>query len=187
MMTCRIHAIEPASRANGPGLRAVVWFQGCSLGCPGCFNPLTHDPDAGRTACTEEVWRGLEGNSIEGITFSGGEPFQQPEALLDLACRARGAGLSVLIFSGYSREAIERLPPGPGILAVTDVLIAGPFRAELTGQGLLGSANQRIHLLSNRYSPADLGAVPRSEIILHRDGSMTISGIAPLRRDGDRR
>ncbi|HEX8107935.1 MAG TPA: 4Fe-4S cluster-binding domain-containing protein, partial [Kofleriaceae bacterium] len=44
----RIHAFEPRSRANGPGARFVVWFQGCTLGCPGCFNPTTHDPDPGR-------------------------------------------------------------------------------------------------------------------------------------------
>jgi anaerobic ribonucleoside-triphosphate reductase activating protein len=178
-MTCRIHAIEPASRANGPGLRSVVWFQGCSLACPGCFNPSTHDPQAGLESTTETVWGQLSGSGVEGVSFSGGEPLQQPDALLDLARRARQAGLSVLIFSGYTREAIERLPLGREILGVTDVLIAGPYREGQPGRGLLGSANQRIHLLTNRYSPAGMGSVPRGEIILHRDGCMTISGVAP--------
>ena len=51
----RIHAFEPRSRANGPGARFVVWFQGCTLGCPGCFNPTTHDPAAGRSVAIDEL------------------------------------------------------------------------------------------------------------------------------------
>jgi len=68
----------------------------------------------------------------------------------------------------------------PAILSHLDVLIAGRYVATRpAGQGMLGSANQQTHLLTRRYTPPQIGATPRSEIILHRDGSITLTGIAP--------
>ncbi len=81
----RVHAIEPLSYANGPGPRSVLWVQGCSLGCRGCFNQATHDPSAGESMAVEEAAKRLTRHAgIEGVTISGGEPFQQalPLALL---------------------------------------------------------------------------------------------------------
>lgn len=150
-MKVRVHAFEPASRANGPGLRAVVWFQGCSLGCPGCFNPATHDPGGGDECDTETLAAEILARAarIEGLSVSGGEPFQQPEALLDLLQRLAAASLSRLVFSGYTLAEIQALPLGPATLRHVDVLIAGRYHAaQRTGHGLLGSANQQIHLLT---------------------------------------
>src|SRR6266545_7596698 len=98
-----LHATMARSRANGPGTRFAIWFQGCSLGCPGCFNPATHPAAAGqRVRVGELVDRVLaERHAIEGVTVSGGEPFEQPEALLALAQSLRPHGLSVLVFSGF--------------------------------------------------------------------------------------
>lgn len=182
-MNLRLHAFEPASRANGPGLRAVVWVQGCTLNCPGCFNPATHDRAGGNA---EEVGQLAERiaalPAIEGLTLSGGEPFQQPEALLELLRLVRNKSrLSTMIFSGYTLERIRSTPLGPAILDQTDLLIAGPYdHLQPSSAALLGSANQRIHLLSGRYRLSDLASVARSEVILHRDGSLTITGIAPV-------
>ena len=74
-MRFQLHAFEPASRANGPGLRAVVWFQGCTLGCPGCFNPATHASHGGATADTVSLANEilLAGEPIEGVSISGGD------------------------------------------------------------------------------------------------------------------
>jgi anaerobic ribonucleoside-triphosphate reductase activating protein len=89
-------------------------MQGCTIRCLGCFNPTTHDPRAGYEIDTQElVGRILgEGPDIQGVSISGGEPFQQPEALLDLVKRFRAAGLSVLVFSGYPIERIKRISGG---------------------------------------------------------------------------
>ncbi len=182
-MRVRLHAFEPASRANGPGPRAVVWFQGCTLGCRGCFNPATHDPQGGYEADTAALADQILAlrPTIAGISVSGGEPFQQPEALLDLLGHLDGSGLSRLAFSGYTLDAIRALPLGDRILAHLDVLIAGRYLAsQHLGRGLLGSANQRIHLLTDRHKPADFDEVPAREVVLHRDGTMTLSGMAPL-------
>jgi anaerobic ribonucleoside-triphosphate reductase activating protein len=181
-MHVRIHALEPASRANGPGLRAVVWFQGCTLNCPGCFNPSMHDPNAGYEADTAAVVRQMLGSNIpvEGVSVSGGEPFQQPEALLDLVQRVKNSGQSVLVFTGYNLGELHEMSLGRSILRSVDVLVAGRYlRARHLGHGLLGSANQKIHCLTARYQPRDFADSPASEVILHRDGSITLSGVVP--------
>ncbi len=179
----RIHAIEPLSRANGPGTRFVIWFQGCSLACPGCFNPLSHDPRDGEVQGVERLFDRIAATAgIEGVTLSGGEPFQQPEALLALvqSVRQRLPQLSLLVFSGYTHKEILRLPTGPATLACIDVLIAGRYaQTRPHGHGLLGSANQRVHHLTGRYTPDAIRQVPPAEIRIAADGSITVSGIAP--------
>jgi anaerobic ribonucleoside-triphosphate reductase activating protein len=116
---------------------------------------------------------------IEGVSISGGEPFQQPEALLDLVRRIRRTPLSVLVFPGYTIDATRALPLDPETLASIDVFIAGPYRrSRRAGRELLGSANQRIHLLPSRYAPVTFATVPGYEVILHRDRTVTLSAIA---------
>jgi anaerobic ribonucleoside-triphosphate reductase activating protein len=181
-MKFRLHAFEPVSRANGPGLRAVVWFHGCTLGCPGCFNPGTHDPKGGYDSDTEILAAEIStlATRIEGISISGGEPFQQPEALLDMLGRLTDPHLSRLVFTGYSLPEIDRFPLGPAILRHIDVLIAGRYVASRhLGHSLLGSANQQIHLLTDRYMLSQLMGVPCREVILHSDGTMTATGVSP--------
>jgi anaerobic ribonucleoside-triphosphate reductase activating protein len=121
-------------------------------------------------------------NGIDGVSISGGEPFQQPEALLDLLIRLDASGLSRLIFSGYTIAEIQRLPLGPEILAHVDVVVAGRYvESRPHGHGLVGSSNQRLHFLTARHTPTEFLTIPRAEAILHADGSVTLTGIAPLR------
>ena len=146
-MKIRLHAFEPVSRANGPGQRAVVWFQGCSLGCRSCFNPATHDPQGDYEADTETLAAETLalGAKIEGISISGGEPFQQSDALLDLLDCLADSHLSRLVFTGYTMPEIQCFPLGSSLLRQIDVLIAGRYAAaQHVGQALLGSANQQI-------------------------------------------
>jgi anaerobic ribonucleoside-triphosphate reductase activating protein len=181
--TARIHAIEPRSRANGPGVRFVIWMQGCTLGCAGCFNPTTHPAQGGQPRTVASLLEELAASpGIEGLTLSGGEPLQQAAASARLLAGARTLGLSTLVFSGYSREEIEQLPDGPAALASIDVLIDGRYRAgERHASGLRGSANQRILLLSDRYSLSDVEATPVAEIRIGRDGHLVLTGVDPLK------
>jgi anaerobic ribonucleoside-triphosphate reductase activating protein len=175
--TARVHAIEPRSRANGPGARFVVWLQGCTLGCPGCFNPSTH-PGGGR----EVEVSSLDLGDVEGISLSGGEPMQQPEAALALLEHARARGLSTLMFSGYTLDEIRAQPLGASVLARLDVLIDGRYVAgERLATGLRGSANQRIHLLTSRYSLADIEATPVAEVRIGPTGDIVLTGVNPLK------
>jgi anaerobic ribonucleoside-triphosphate reductase activating protein len=180
----RIHAFEPRSRANGPGARFVVWFQGCTLGCPGCFNPTTHDPAGGRRMALDELIGelGRARPGIEGLSLSGGEPLQQPEAARALLDAARALGLSTLAFSGYTLDEIRGLPGGPAVLARLDVLIDGRYVArDRLATGLRGSANQRIQLLTDRHARADVEATPVAEIRIGPTGDVVLTGVDPLR------
>lgn len=181
----RIHAIKPRSRANGPGVRFAIWVQGCSLGCPGCFNPTTHAGSGGVLMSTDELAARIadEAGQLEGITISGGEPFEQPQGLLALVAAVRDqTNLSILVFSGFSRAEIDSQPLGPDILAHLDVLIDGRYVApKRLARGLKGSRNQSIVTLSSRYTEAQVAETPEAEVSIGTDGSVTISGVDPLK------
>lgn len=179
----RIHDFEPFSRANGPGVRVVIWVQGCSLNCPGCFNPETHPFEGGELLSTDELFQRIVvlSDSIEGISVSGGEPLQQRRPLLALLQRVRReTSLSVLLFSGYTWEKIKQMPGADGLRACVDVLIAGPYDpSQHLGRDLRGSANQTMHFFTDRYTMDDLKPVPPAEVIITAEGEIIVSGIAP--------
>lgn len=106
----RVHAKIERSTANGPGVRAVVFLQGCSLACPGCQNPETHRPDRGEFISSVELADWILGRpGITGVTFSGGEPLEQLEDGLDLTIglvRGRRPDFSIGIFTGYTRQEL---------------------------------------------------------------------------------
>ena len=182
-MQLRVHATEPRSRANGPGARFVVWMQGCTLGCPGCFNPATHPTIGGQLVDVDVLADQIIATpGIDGVSLSGGEPLQQAEAAAALLERVRAAGLSTLAFSGYTLDEIRGLPHGPEVLARLDVLIDGRYvSTERLASGLRGSANQRIHVLTERYTLADVEATPVAEIRISPTGEVVLTGVNPLK------
>jgi anaerobic ribonucleoside-triphosphate reductase activating protein len=181
----RVHALLPASRANGPGLRAVLWTQGCSLGCPGCYNPQTHPLADGELVPVEELFRRIAAlaRSVEGLTVSGGEPLQQRRPLLALLRRLRReTTLSVMVFTGFTWEEVQRFPEAQELLGRLDVLIAGRYdRTQHLARDLRGSANKTVHFLSGRYTAADFHEVPAAEVVIAPDGEVQLSGIDPVR------
>lgn len=168
----------PRSAANGPGERFVVWVQGCPLHCPGCWNPDTWAFQRRDLRSVDELAADILGTEgIEGVTFSGGEPFAQARALAALAERVRAAGLSVFVFTGYELDELTR-PEHHTLLAVTDVLVTGRYVQARRASDLpwRGSANQRVHFLTDRYGPADMVGAPRVELHLAPDGGLTLTG-----------
>ncbi len=163
-MDLRVHAFLPLSRSNGPGRRAVVWVQGCSLGCPGCFNPETHRL-GGEPTSVDDLFARVAGCDVEGLTVSGGEPLQQRRPLAALLARVRAeTDLSVLVFTGYTWEEAQRFAD---VLASVDVLLAGRLGQKTT------------HFLSARYNQSHLDAVPPAEVVIEPDGSVVLSGLQP--------
>ena len=181
----RLHRFLPSSRANGPGSRAVLWVQGCSLACAGCYNPATHAHAGGEVVSVNDVFGRIAAlsDSIEGVTISGGEPLQQLRPVLALLRRLRAeTPLSVLMFSGYRWDEIRRMPRADELLACLDVLIAGRYdETRRVARDLRGSSNKTVHFLTPRYAPADLERVPSAEVIITAAGEVVMSGIDPVR------
>jgi anaerobic ribonucleoside-triphosphate reductase activating protein len=180
-----VHHFLSTSRANGPGMRAVLWLQGCQRQCPGCFNPETHDPLKGTLIPVPEVFQKIEKveSHIEGITVSGGEPLEQLKNLHRLLEMVRiRTNLTILVFSGFHLSEIKETPDGPAFLDCVDVLIAGPFDQNqiTTDAPLMASKNQKVHFLSHQYTPQDLAQILPAEILIGNDGKVEITGIAQV-------
>lgn len=164
------------SAANGPGERFVVWVQGCPLACPGCWNPDTWSFERRVVRDVDELAAEiLRVEDIEGVTFTGGEPFAQARALAELARRVRHRGLSVFVFTGYDLAELTA-DAAKQLLAVTDVLVAGRYERDqrTLASPWLGSTNQRIHFLSDLYRPTDMTAAV--EVRIDHDGALTVTG-----------
>lgn len=150
-MKVRIAGITPESVVDGPGLRLVVFTQGCPHNCHGCHNPQTHDPQGGNEMEVKEIMAVIEHTKlIRGVTFSGGEPFLQPGPLTYLAKRIHQLGLDVVAYSGFYFEQLVALGLGrqeiKDLLRNTDILIDGPYHAAErdTKLAFRGSRNQRL-------------------------------------------
>lgn len=147
-MKIRLAGIVNDSIVDGPGLRMTIFTQGCPHHCPGCHNPQSHDFKGGEDRDTDDILKMVSENPLlDGITLSGGEPFAQPEACLELAKGAHKMGLNVWSYSGYTFEQLlERSDACRELLRNIDVLVDGPFKIELrTLEALFrGSSNQRI-------------------------------------------
>lgn len=152
----RLSGVISESIVDGPGFRYVVFTQGCPHGCPGCHNPQTHDFNGGTLIDPLTLLPEIDENPLlAGVTFSGGEPFCQPEALLPLAREIKTRGLHLLIFSGYTYEQLQAISVSSEataqLLRLCDTLIDGPYieeQRDLTLQ-FRGSANQRILQLND--------------------------------------
>jgi anaerobic ribonucleoside-triphosphate reductase activating protein len=195
-----LHAFIPASRANGPGLRSVVFFQGCALGCQNCFNPDSHPftgADVSIPAVAEQVLQAHKEHRMEGVTFSGGEPMQQAPALLELMqiLHQQVPNLSFGMFSGYTdlelvlgRYSIwgrdysetERRRFWRKIQEHLDFAVLGRFNeAQPSGLPLRTSRSQALRMLTSRYDVRDFG--PQSvEVSVHPDGRAEVTGFPVL-------
>lgn len=145
----RIAGTVQDSIVDGPGFRFTVFTQGCSHHCPGCHNPHTHDPAGGTEHTIEELVERMRSNPLtDGLTLSGGEPFEQAEDCLLLARAAHENGLSVWSYTGYLFEYLrdQGTEAQRALLAEVDVLVDGPFLlAERTlSLPWRGSRNQRL-------------------------------------------
>jgi anaerobic ribonucleoside-triphosphate reductase activating protein len=157
-----IAMIVPVTEAEGPGKRFALWFQGCPLRCPACCNPEMLPFEGGRLSSLDKILSAISDAiplGIEGITLLGGEPTAHARGAAPLARRVRDLGLSVMVFTGYTLEEL-RMRPDPHIhdlLAHTDILVDGPYDRDLPDatRRWIGSTNQRIHFLTDRYSADD--------------------------------
>ena len=165
-MKLRVFNIIKNTKVEGPGNRYCIWVQGCSRHCRGCQAVHTWAHDKGELYEVEDIIEDIfnaaynshsersEESHIEGVTFLGGEPFEQAEALGIIAERVKEKGLSVLCFTGGKLEELRENPVNKKLLDNIDLLIDGEFIEELTdySRPWCGSSNQRYHFLTDRYN-----------------------------------
>lgn len=137
------------SIVDGPGIRMVLWCQGCLMKCPGCHNPETHDVNGGKECYIEDIILAMNANAKhhDGITLSGGDPFLQPEECKYIADYAKkDMGLNVWAYCGMTFEELIEDPAKLELLKSCDVLVDGRFVKNLRDSSLAfrGSSNQRI-------------------------------------------
>ena len=161
----RIAGTVNDSIVDGPGIRYTIFTQGCPHHCLGCHNPQTHDFAGGQDADVEKILEEIFNNPIlSGVTFSGGEPFCQAEALLPIAEAIKKKGKHLMIYTGYLLEHLQKMENAgvQRLLELADVIVDGPFilaEKNLT-LSYRGSENQRvIDMVKTRKS---------GEVVLYR-------------------
>lgn len=143
----RVSGIVDESIVDGPGIRLTIFTQGCNHNCPGCHNPQTHDYNGGYEVVIDEILDKVKENPLlDGITISGGEPFDQAEACTYLAKKVKEMGLNLVVYTGYDYEYLFDKEAYQSLLLEVDILIDGKFdikHKDLT-VAFKGSTNQRI-------------------------------------------
>lgn len=170
------------SRALGPGLRYVIWVQGCPFHCPHCETPEGRSFEPNTVIGVEELAEDIISRpEIEGITISGGEPVEQAEALTELLRKVRQSRpeLTVISYTGYRYEELSS-ESAKAYLAELDLLIDGPYIHELNdNQGIRGSSNQRLIFMTDRLKDKeqDLATGKRKLEVIFRGSEYTVIGL----------
>ena len=166
-MNIRIAGTVNDSIVDGNGLRYTIFVQGCPHHCKGCHNPQTHSFDGGKEVSTSDLFETITSNTLlDGVTFSGGEPFAQAKPLVELADLInQNTNLNIVTYTGYTFEEIitSNNPDWIALLNSTDILIDGKFIEDLKSYELRfrGSSNQRYidvkqSLLQHKVVLADI-------------------------------
>ncbi len=147
MKKLNIAGIIAESVVDGPGLRYCIFAQGCPHACIGCHNPESHSFEQKKLMSAEELYGDIKKNPLcRWVTFSGGEPFCQPDEFAQLAQLLRADGYELAAYSGYTFEELMSNPEKKQLLCLLDILVDGRYIEQQRNIGLLfkGSENQRI-------------------------------------------
>lgn len=154
-MKLRVFNILKNTKVEGPETRYCIWVQGCSRHCRGCQAVHTWSHSGGILYDVNDIISDIKKQkNIEGVTFLGGEPFEQAEALGIIAKAVKETGLGVLCFTGGLFEELQLIDENKTLLENIDLLIDGAFEADKIdySRPWCGSSNQRYHFLTNRYN-----------------------------------
>lgn len=158
-MDVRIAGIVKESVVDGPGIRYVIFAQGCKHGCEGCHNPHTHDLNGGYIVDVDEILKDIYSKGyIDGVTLSGGDPFFQIDAFHYIAKELKKRGINILIYSGFTFEELISDINKKKLLELTDILIDGPFilKKKTLKLPFRGSDNQRMIDVKRSFSTGEI-------------------------------
>lgn len=171
--------IEEHSFIYGPNCRFVIWVQGCSIRCKGCWNKDMWAFEDKIILSVQDLLHKIENEKgfIDGITLLGGEPLDQFHEISELVNESRKLGLSTMLFTGYKMTEIAEKEM-TSILDHLDILITGRFdkTKRTMNHQWIGSTNQEIHFLTDRYTEYEIENKNYTEITINSDGSTAILG-----------
>ena len=150
MTKLRLAKVIYNTEVEGPGKRTAIWFQGCSIKCPGCINKELQNPEGGNEHTVAEIYKGIKDHNDTRLTILGGEPLDQVNHLMSLMhyLKCRMPNLTTMLFTGYEAKKAKKIL-GIGWKAF-DIIITGPYVATLPdSRKWIGSSNQEIHYVSN--------------------------------------
>jgi anaerobic ribonucleoside-triphosphate reductase activating protein len=169
------------SAVNGPGKRSVIWVKGCSKACSGCYNQSFRNLKPAHLYSISSMYKTIMKyrERIQGVTFSGGEPFDQAEALYYLSRLLKKQGLNIMSYSGYTYRELKSDSNlyKQKLLKELDILIDGPYLEELKELKMWkGSSNQNIYFFNQSLFLDKRTAGSELEIIIEEDGGITLTG-----------
>lgn len=183
-----LYKIIPQTEVEGPNKRFCIWVQGCKKHCAGCWAKETWEFGIGKNYSVEELFQLIKAQKdIEGVTFLGGEPFEQAENLSKLAQKVKEIGLSVVCFTGYTIEELRNKNSSAitALLENIDLLIDGGFEKENfdLSRPWVGSSNQRYIFLSDVYSPDTIKKYTNKvEVRISQGGKLEINGMGDFEK-----
>jgi anaerobic ribonucleoside-triphosphate reductase activating protein len=173
------------SQVNGPGCRAVVWVQGCHIGCADCFNPDSWPFEVRELISVEKLAENILANpDNNGVTFTGGEPFWQAKSLARVARIVKASGLNVMCYTGFPLEKLQSeyaLPGSQDLLKELDILIDGTYIKSLTEtershSSVTSSSNQRVHIFNPIFREKIHWGNNQAEVHHLIDGNRIVTG-----------
>lgn len=168
------------SEIYGPGVRSVLWLQGCTLACKGCWNTQFWSARGGTQTDVSSIlaeWEQQQG--LEGVTLLGGEPFQQLEATEALINGAKRLGLTVFVYTGYTMD--EFSPAMERCFLASDIVVTGRYLHTLRDTTLRwrGSSNQEVHFPTGHYRHLEVEEQHEVEVHISETGELEMFGYAP--------
>jgi len=183
-----VYKILRNTKVEGPGTRFCIWVQGCKKHCKDCFATATWEFGTGQKYTVGELFNLIKSEkNIEGVTFLGGEPFEQASELTVLAKKIKAAGLSIVCFTGYTIEELkEKYDVNINeLLSQIDILIDGGFEKENfdLSRPWVGSSNQRFLYLTDRYTSDEISKYKNKiEARISKDGLVEFNGMGDFNR-----
>jgi anaerobic ribonucleoside-triphosphate reductase activating protein len=172
------------SKVNGPGVRFVLWTQGCSKGCSECFNPETWSTNIYKELSPTQIFELIKNFEVDGVTISGGDPLEQEDELLELLMLLSTMRLrkGVILFSGFTRAEISSNFIREQCLKYIDVLVDGRYEKNLKIDfSLRGSSNQEFYFFSNKILSDELHFDQEIEIS-SLEGDIMMTGFPNISR-----
>lgn len=182
----RINSYIPITDVEGIGTRFAIWVQGCSIHCIGCANSHMWDKEGGVLYNTNDFINLIKQykDRVEGVTFLGGEPLEQIEAVTEISKAVQSFGLSVIVFTGYEYKDLEQRADFQELIKYVDILIDGRYEQDKTdySRPWVGSSNQNYYFLSDRYNESAIKECKNKiEVRISPDNKVVLTGMGDFK------